>query len=645
MSYSQTNFNAIIFCLLLLIPAFASAADNEKIQPTQQMSNDDCLECHGSTKHKDNNKQNKRTPYIAAETFINSVHGSDQKCLGCHTDITQEPHRKEIKREVNCTNCHKKIWQQEHEKNRIIHPRLDMVESQIADYRHSIHASPRADDPTRPKAYCYDCHDAHAATSLDDKKNRQAFRLSSPEVCGNCHEEEQQLYLNSIHGQQALQENNPDAAVCIDCHGSHKVSAVEALPTHRQVTQNCRNCHQQEVDGYIGNLHGKLAWHGDKKAPKCFTCHTTHDIQRVSDIASPMHLQNRLKNCQECHQDANAQLIKYKPHGSISNFEKYPMLWLFGKGLAISIIAILIFSYLHSMLWFFREYRERKNIAKYTGITPAKHKSGKHFQRFSLVWRINHWLLALSVMTLVLTGMTVMFPDASWASWLVSTTGGSHTFGTIHRIAGVIFLLVISGHTVAVLFKLLRQRDFQWFGPNSLILRRKDLDDLKAQFKWFFGKGKQPQFDQWTYWEKFDYWAVYWGALVIGVSGLILWNSDLVGKILPGWIFNIATIAHSLEAFLSVMVLFVVHFFNNHFRPAKFPLDIVMFTGSVDIEELKADRPEQYKRLLSLGQLESHLVPPPSARKSLLFHLIGFSLLGFGLLLLVLAINGILGYF
>jgi len=627
-----------LFMLLSLLASINAMAQDASA--AQALGNEGCLECHQYEWFAaPDGEGGVRSLYVPGQVFNESVHGKDQQCVGCHLDIEQVPHREGVERAVDCISCHETLWQEEHYDKNSTHQRLDTIEVQILDYQHSVHAKPRSDDPSRPNAYCYDCHDAHAITPLVGEE-KQAFRLKSPEVCGSCHGDKKALYLNSVHGQEVFTNGNPNAAVCIDCHTAHQVSEMDQLPAHRLVTKNCSGCHKGAVDGYMGSLHGKLAWHGDTRVPKCFACHTGHSIQRVSDIASPVNIENRLQTCQQCHDNANEQLIKYKPHGSTDNFEKYPLLWLFGKGMAVLIVSVLVFFYLHSMLWFYRESQERKKHARDTGQRPRKHHSGRHFQRFSLIWRLNHWLLALSVMTLVLTGMTVMFPDAPWATWLVAAIGGTHTFGIIHRIAGVAFLSAVGGHTVVVLIKLLRSREFKWFGPTSLLPRWQDWYDMKGQFKWFFGKGPQPHFDRWTYWEKFDYWAVYWGAFVIGTSGLILWNSDTVGMMLPGWIFNIATIAHSLEAFLSVMVLFVVHFFNNHFRPAKFPLDTVMFTGSMDLEELKEERRAEYDRLEASGELEARLVEPPSRRKDLLFHFIGFSLLGFGLILLVLVIDG-----
>ena len=127
---------------------------------------------------------------------------------------------------------------------------------------------------------------------------------------------------------------------------------------------------------------------------------------------------------------------------------------------------------------------------------------------------------------------------------------------------------------------------------------------MLAMFKWFFGTGPRPKFDRWTYWEKFDYWAPFWGVTIIGLSGLIMWLPGFFGAFLPGWIFNVAAIFHGEEAFLAVVFLFTVHFFNNHFRPDKFPVEVVMFTGTMSLEEFKTDHGVEYQRLLDSGELE-----------------------------------------
>ena len=118
-------------------------------------------------------------------------------------------------------------------------------------------------------------------------------------------------------------------------------------------------------------------------------------------------------------------------------------------------------------------------------------------------------------------------------------------------------------------------------------------------FKWFFGLAPKPLLDRWTYWEKFDYWAPFWGVTIIGTSGAMLWFKELTATYLPGWVFNVATIFHGEEAVLAAGFLFTVHFFNNHWRPDKFPLDILMFTGVMPLEEFKREHTIEYNRLVA----------------------------------------------
>mgnify|MGYP000408539822 CR=1 FL=1 len=125
-----------------------------------------------------------------------------------------------------------------------------------------------------------------------------------------------------------------------------------------------------------------------------------------------------------------------------------------------------------------------------------------------------------------------------------------------------------------------------------------------------------------------------WGVTIIGVSGLMMWLPGLTGALLPGWVFNVAAIFHGEEAFLAVVFLFTVHFFNNHFRPDKFPVEIVMFTGTMSLEHYRREHALEYQRMVDSGELEKHLVDAPSAPMTLASKLLGFVLIAFGLTLL-----------
>jgi cytochrome b subunit of formate dehydrogenase len=205
---------------------------------------------------------------------------------------------------------------------------------------------------------------------------------------------------------------------------------------------------------------------------------------------------------------------------------------------------------------------------------------------------------------------------------------------------GIFFL-----HLVAVVINIGRNwKDFKFFGPDSFVPNMKDLDDIIGMFKWFLGQAPRPAIERWAYWEKFDYWAVFWGMAIIGGSGMTLAFPAVVASVLPGWLFNIAMVVHGEEAFLAAVFLFTVHFFNNHFRPDKLPPpDVVMFTGTQSLDEFKHEHAAQYKRLVETGELEKYLVEAPSAPFTLGARILGLVLLAAGLSLLVLVGIGFFG--
>ncbi|OGU98341.1 MAG: hypothetical protein A2330_07545 [Ignavibacteria bacterium RIFOXYB2_FULL_36_7] len=143
-----------------------------------------------------------------------------------------------------------------------------------------------------------------------------------------------------------------------------------------------------------------------------------------------------------------------------------------------------------------------------------------------------------------------------------------------------------------------------------MLFNRNDWKDFIGSVKWFIGLGKRPEYGRWTYWEKFDYFAVFWGIFIIGSTGLTLWFPEFLTQFVPGWVINVATIIHSDEALLATGFIFTVHFFNTHLRPEKFPMDIVIFSGRVSIEEFKLDRPKEYNEMVEKGELEKYLVEP-----------------------------------
>jgi hypothetical protein len=132
---------------------------------------------------------------------------------------------------------------------------------------------------------------------------------------------------------------------------------------------------------------------------------------------------------------------------------------------------------------------------------------------------------------------------------------------------------------------------------------------------------------------------------VIGSTGLLLWFPEFFTTAIPGWWVNVATIVHSDEALLAVGFIFTIHFFNTHFRPDKFPMYPVIFTGRVSVEELKEDKPREYEELVREGKLAEHLTHPYPRKLEVMFKVLGFSALAIGLTLIALIVYAMLfGY-
>ncbi|MBZ5645756.1 MAG: hypothetical protein LAN37_00870 [Acidobacteriia bacterium] len=237
----------------------------------------------------------------------------------------------------------------------------------------------------------------------------------------------------------------------------------------------------------------------------------------------------------------------------------------------------------------------------------------REFVRFTLLERWLHVCMVVSFISLAVTGMSLKFSYTSWAVKLSHLLGGFQTAGFIHRTAAVIMFGTFLTHLYSLYQKKTKEYG-SWreliLGKNSMIPGRQDLREFVATMKWFVGLGPRPEYGRWTYWEKFDYFAVFWGVFIIGSTGLTLWFPVFFTRVIPGSFINVASIIHSDEALLATGFIFTVHFFNTHLRPEKFPMDTVVFTGHMPLAELKRDKPREYAALMASGKLEEYLAEP-----------------------------------
>jgi cytochrome b subunit of formate dehydrogenase len=232
-----------------------------------------------------------------------------------------------------------------------------------------------------------------------------------------------------------------------------------------------------------------------------------------------------------------------------------------------------------------------------------------HYRRFHRTDRLLHGFLMFSFLGLAFTGLPLLFSHQEWAATLARFFGGFSIAGNIHRVCAVVMITVFVIHLSRIFRRLFGQKDLAvLWGPNSMVPQPRDFFEMVAHIRWFVGLGPQPRFDHFTYWEKFDYWAVFWGMGIIGGSGLVLWFPELFAYVLPGWMFNIATVVHGEEALLAVGFIFTIHFFNGHLRPEKFPMDSVIFTGRVTVKEMEEERPDELDRLTRTGRIDEFAI-------------------------------------
>jgi cytochrome b subunit of formate dehydrogenase len=242
----------------------------------------------------------------------------------------------------------------------------------------------------------------------------------------------------------------------------------------------------------------------------------------------------------------------------------------------------------------------------------SKESDTRYYMRFSVPQRYLHGILAITFVGLALTGLPLRFSNTRVAESFANAVGGFGTVLFFHLFNAVVMSLVFLAHLANVAYRVVAHKEYGLlWGPNSMIPRLKDIQDFFGNLRWFLFLGPKPKFDRYAYWDKFDYWAVFWGMAIIGFSGYAMWFAPFFARFIPGSWLNIALLIHGEEALLAVGFIFTIHFFNTHLRPGSFPMDPAIFSGRLTEKELQHRHPEEYKRLVESGELEKIRVGAP----------------------------------
>ena len=420
---------------------------------------------------------------------------------------------------------------------------------------------------------CADCHDDLTAGHPDDIR---ALAVS----CAACHETAADDITASVH---------KSVIACADCHSAHDTKPATKNAHDAASVETCSRCHASErintrynlpgdrVETFFDSYHGLASKYGSTVAANCASCHGYHKILPSSDARSTIHKNNLVATCGKCHPGASEKFAEGKIHASmdtnggttdtaetLNRWVRIVYLWLIG--IVVGGMAS------HNGLLFLKKVRARLRSAN------------RPVLRMNRSQRWQHGILAVSFVVLAITGFALKFPD----SWLAAVLGSSEPIRSLsHRIAGVVLLLIGVYHLGYVAFNREGRRLAFDFLPV-----KKDLADVLGTIRWLVGLRKEkPAIGRFGYAEKMEYWAVIWGTIIMGVTGLMVWFKMEVTQWLPRWAVDVALTIHYFEAILACLAIIVWHFYHVLFDPDVYPMNLACWDGKVSGHWQKEEHP------------------------------------------------------
>ena len=595
---------------LLLLPPSAAAQDcadchEETVAEASVHAVLDCADCHSGYDedlHPEGIAAGEALCadcHDAGESVAESAHADLVGCQDCHGAAHEilavaelESPASPLRQVVTCGDCHE-------------------TEDRLIDgYLTSVHGRALLKSGLIFAPHCTSCHGTHDILPVSDSGSKVSYQRV-PETCGECHRFILDDWLEqSAHG-LGWKAGNRDAPVCVTCHASHEVKRPTGRGERLEFPENCGDCHSGPYGTYRDSFHGQATDLGFVAGAICSDCHTPHKNLAAADPRSSVNPQNLAATCgqAQCHPKVTDEMLTFDPHADPSDPERSRpvyFVWLFMTSLLIGVFS---FFGVHDLL-----YLQRSIVGWKRGeLAALRGREGPWIRRFSKLDIRVHKTVIISFLVLAATGLPLKYHFTDWAQTLTAIPGTVALFRIIHRFAAVVTFGYFFFHVAHILYRaFVRREPGIFWGWKSMIPRAKDFRDLWYNLRYFLYRERHPRLDRWTYWEKFDYFAVFWGVPIIGGSGLLLWFPDVFTRILPGWILNIAYVIHSDEALLATAFIFVFHFFHTHLRPETFPMDPVIFVGSMPLKRFREERPVEYERLVAAEELEQHLVEPPS---------------------------------
>jgi cytochrome b subunit of formate dehydrogenase len=547
------------------------------------------------------------------QQFVESSHGvalkqGDKKsasCVDCHGShkmvhiASQESPLFKTKEAKVCLKCHLE--------DPAVRKQIGTSPGFMESYEASIHAVALASGNGK-SATCSDCHGAHDSMKAKSPSSR-LNKWNIAGTCSRCHANIAKIYSESIHG-KSLQQGKAESPTCTDCHGEHQILAPKdprSPVSPRNVSvQVCAGCHNsvqlnqkygmpsERFNSFMDSYHGLALRAGSVEVANCASCHGIHNIKPSSDPSSTVNPANLAVTCGRCHPGANKNFARGAVHVVNTRAAGGGVLYWIRAIYIVLIIVVVGGMLVHNLLDFVQKTRVR--FAMRQGkLEHEQHRTAQYI-RMTLNERIQHAVMLTTFILLVITGFILKFPDA-W--WVVSIRRMSEKFfevrSLVHRVAGSLMIAISIYHLYYISFTRLGRGFLKDIFP-----KWKDVMDALANLLYISGLSKKkPLFDRFCYIEKAEYWALVWGVVLMGATGIVMWFENyFIGLFTKlGW--DIARTIHFYEACLATLAIVVWHFYFVMFNPNIYPMNTAWLTGKISEEEMAEEHPLQLSRLQS----------------------------------------------
>ncbi|MGD2068206.1 MAG: cytochrome c3 family protein [Gemmatimonadota bacterium] len=523
-----------------------------------------------------------------------------RQCVSCHEGA--HPSHPVTDRAPSCTTCHELS---------AASSALTVTDLSSACVECHSDVAPAHPDVEGDAPVCTDCH------SFSDDPPLPEARPLLAQRCASCHEDAMEAYASGGHaGGLDAEAANTDLPDCVTCHATHDERAVGRGSVRLLATIQCVDCHSDAEltkeygllpsvgESYMDDFHGTTlefqATHsGAEDQPEvltCSDCHGSHavvasDEARIADV------------CLRCHERGDVNLagawLGHAPASPRNNAG----IWLVRLAYFFLIPFILVGLTLHIVLHLRDQQRKGAAILRTDGIrrlkarlTGEKLPRQQTVQRFTLGERLEHVASMATFTLLVMTGVPQLDPEFRLARWIIELFGGVETTRVVHRTAGFVFVALLLLHVGRAIARAIRERRLPVMVPS-----RDDFDSTLATVKHFIRGTPRPKVGKFDFMQKFEYWGLLLGGMVISLTGLVLVYPELVSRLLPGEIVAASRVIHGLEATLAVLTVVLWHSYGVIFRPEIFPLDTTIFSGKMSVERLKEEHALEYERLFGNG--------------------------------------------